>query len=977
MSDMDSDTPTGHGEADAADAKAPVQWIYRNLTPWRIQACFTDAGVLLSRIPAADDEQSSAPPGDQTPAGDANGAVGSTPGAAKELPRPDPRHAAARRHVVKVLSIPALGEVIVPHEDARKMNTLRMRRLGQIDLRPAPHELLMCLPRAILVFGWLTVGLLIGAKALFDGGGHGVPWAYAVAAAVAVPVAALIVATWREITLYLAFGAYRDELQKVDQGHRSLEGVERGSRMRGFVDGIPRHISETIVLVGAIVISVVGLGVAIQTSTQLKEWFPIDYGALVRLQDPVDIPKVASDSVAFWQLLVGYIAQWILVSVAALAPVAMYFQFDRLRLAAVQRRWIQEVFRLDPTVRTVRDVVAKYGSQIESAFGVVGPDSALRLRGGRRSPVIVATILLVVGWFLVIATTNVPTLQQVTHSVGGQTTSELVWPEPTASGEAEGDAVQGGTGDAETSNPDTGGPFPVANFFAPNLTLIGYAFLGAYVFTLLHVIRGYQRRDLHPWTYNTVVVRILSAYAIGLVVSLFADGDVGKAIMFFVGFMPESALVWLREQVAQDSGPLGALPLHEPSPLTELEGIDLYDRTRLAEEGINNVQALAHADIIDLMSSTRISAAQLVDWTDQALLYLRVGGDSLAQVEMRRTVTQRLSAWQRARKAAKAAPGATTPPAASDAAPAGGLAPAGEPLPPPGTPPTIGESTRIAVVRCNLCLLRQYGIRTATDLLEVYNQALRRGNNDLEKKHAEVVALRKALELRSPPDETIRSIQTIIDTLPDEEWFMQVRNWRRSEFGTIDAWYVYLDGNDWTSQKEAVPPHIIDALTPFEAIPMARVSPRQPEATHQLSSSNGKQPPLPAPSTDVQREHGRDRHRPSERCRRTRTVDRRRRHHRRSGWPGSDVANVRNSRRDPARNRRARRRRRRSCGDVLVAGARLWAGSIPRRRQRVHDPRPALGRGDASGSAAGAESARGAPESPCRPGRRRCGRAGQ
>ena len=80
------------------------------------------------------------------------------------------------------------------------------------------------------------------------------------------------------------------------------------------------------------------------------------------------------------------------------------------------------------------------------------------------------------------------------------------------------------------------------------------------------------------------------------------------------------------EAVATDEGLERHFPLHEPAPLTDLEGIDLYDRTRLAEEGINNVEALAHADIVDLMSSTRISAAELVDWTDQAILYLRVGG---------------------------------------------------------------------------------------------------------------------------------------------------------------------------------------------------------------------------------------------------------------------------------------------------------------------------------------------------------------
>ena len=84
----------------------------------------------------------------------------------------------------------------------------------------------------------------------------------------------------------------------------------------------------------------------------------------------------------------------------------------------MQRRWVQEVFRLDPTVRTVRDIEAKYKSQIESSFGDLGPDSSLRIRSGRRSPVIVATILLVVGWFLVISTTQVPELVAGTATGG-------------------------------------------------------------------------------------------------------------------------------------------------------------------------------------------------------------------------------------------------------------------------------------------------------------------------------------------------------------------------------------------------------------------------------------------------------------------------------------------------------------------------------------------------------------------------------
>ncbi len=672
-------------------------WIYRNLTPWRIFACFDDKGQLF--VEAHPNQRDCGP------------------------------------CATKVLSIPALGEVTVPHDDAKHLDTLGCRRRGQIKVRPAPSEFWSALPRAIVSFGWLAVGLVFGAWALFFGGGSAVPWAWFVAALVAVPVVALAVATGREVLLYRRFRHYRARTRT------SLEGIEQGSRFCNFVDGLPRQALETAVLIGAVLISVVGLGVAILHTTQLDDLLPIDYGDLLRLHDPFGaVNELAATSPAFAQLLIGHIAQWVLVSIAALAPAAMYFQFDRQRLAAVQRRWVQEVFRLDPTVRTVGDIEAKYGSQIEASFGVVAPDSGLRVRGGRRSPVIVATILLVVGWFLVISTTPVPDL------VPGD--GKLVWP-----------------GD---------GSFPVAAFFRPELSLVGYAFLGSYVFTLFHVLRGYQRRDLQPKTYNTVVVRILAAYALALVVSVVYVGPAAEVVMFFVGFVPESALVWLREKLSQGSGGWKIVPLHEPAPLTELEGIDLYDRTRLAEEGVNNVEALAHADIVDLMSSTRISAAELVDWTDQAILYLRVGGDAAAQCDKQRR--------------GKNGPAAKPP-----------------------------------MVRDNLCHLRAYGIRTATDLLQAYDQAVRRGGGSREREQAEVELLRMALELPSKPDDApISTIQTMIDTLGDEEWFTQVRNWHNSEFGKPDSWYWYLSGEGWTPRRAWVPGLVEQAKAPFRACPMAQ-----------------------------------------------------------------------------------------------------------------------------------------------------------
>ena len=79
-----------------------------------------------------------------------------------------------------------------------------------------------------------------------------------------------------------------------------------------------------------------------------------------------------------------------------------------------------------------------------------------------------------------------------------------------------------------------------------------------------------------------------------------------------------------------------------------------------------------------------------------------------------------------------------------------------------------------------------------------------------------------ALELPSrPEDSPVSTIQTIIDTLPDEEWFAQVRNWRNPEFGAPDSWYWYLDGNGWTPQRAWIPGRVERAKAPLRAYPIA------------------------------------------------------------------------------------------------------------------------------------------------------------
>ena len=86
--------------------------------------------------------------------------------------------------------------------------------------------------------------------------------------------------------------------------------------------------------------------------------------------------------------------------------------------------------------------------------------------------------------------------------------------------------------------------------------------------------------------------------------------------------------------------------------MTDISGIDLYDRTRLASEGVTNIEALAHHDLIELMLQTRIPVPRLVDWTDQAILHLHVDAADRATLHKYgiRTATDSVYARDQAEK---------------------------------------------------------------------------------------------------------------------------------------------------------------------------------------------------------------------------------------------------------------------------------------------------------------------------------------
>jgi hypothetical protein len=323
---------------------------------------------------------------------------------------------------------------------------------------------------------------------------------------------------------------------------------------------------------------------------------------------------------------VGRFIQLAFISLACMVPGLLFFLFDRQRLSTLRDRFEQQVFRLDPNVATLADVYARFGRQIEETYGQVGEGAETRLTPQRRWPIIVATVALALGWVV----TLLP--------VGGlavTTTSEQI-----------------------------------ARMFLPQPNAVAYGFLGAYFFSINLVLRRYARGDLRPKAYSSITVRILVVVILGWLIdtTVVEPAEWVLIVAFFIGIVPETALTFFREVYRGQLVARLAQSLDEALPLQHLEGVDLYDRARLLDEGVTNIEALAHHDLIDLLLETRIPTGRLVDWVDQAILYLHLV-DPLNKTEARsayassrkclrqlgiRTATDLETVWADNRKALEA-----------------------------------------------------------------------------------------------------------------------------------------------------------------------------------------------------------------------------------------------------------------------------------------------------------------------------------
>ncbi|MGZ4618330.1 MAG: hypothetical protein ACXV3F_06305 [Frankiaceae bacterium] len=162
-----------------------------------------------------------------------------------------------------------------------------------------------------------------------------------------------------------------------------------------------------------------------------------------------------------------------------------------------------------------------------------------------------------------------------------------------------------------------------------------FGFLGAYFFTLGALVRRFFQNDLRVSAYVSALLRVIIVLILVAAVDQAwqaegQDPDVPSAAAnlaaFMIGVFPAVGLQLIRQALATTLKVIRISDSLEPSmPLRQIDGLDIWTETRLIEIGIEDVQHLASANIVEILLGTHIRAERIVDWMDQALLLVRAG----------------------------------------------------------------------------------------------------------------------------------------------------------------------------------------------------------------------------------------------------------------------------------------------------------------------------------------------------------------
>jgi len=165
--------------------------------------------------------------------------------------------------------------------------------------------------------------------------------------------------------------------------------------------------------------------------------------------------------------------------------------------------------------------------------------------------------------------------------------------------------------------------------------LLKFGFLGAYVFILQMLIRRFFQSDLRPSAYAHSMLRIIIVLII--VTALYqllppSSLRTDAAVAFIVGFFPLVGMQALQRTAA--AALRVAVPsLSQPYPLNQIDGLTIWYEARLLEAGIEDMQSLATANIVDVILHIRVPVGRIVDWVDQAHLCLQLDRIERGRIE--------------------------------------------------------------------------------------------------------------------------------------------------------------------------------------------------------------------------------------------------------------------------------------------------------------------------------------------------------
>lgn len=161
---------------------------------------------------------------------------------------------------------------------------------------------------------------------------------------------------------------------------------------------------------------------------------------------------------------------------------------------------------------------------------------------------------------------------------------------------------------------------------------IRYGFLGSYFYILQMLVRRYFHNDLKTDAYVQATMRIIVVILLILALeSVFGSPSARTnltmetqcAMAFLIGIFPHIGLQALLTIV---KAPIKRLvpTLSSRYPLSDLDGLNIWYESRLLEEGVEDMENLATANLVDILLNTRIPVERLIDWIDQSLLYLHL-----------------------------------------------------------------------------------------------------------------------------------------------------------------------------------------------------------------------------------------------------------------------------------------------------------------------------------------------------------------